>query len=561
MKSETQSPRRGARKSRRALWLVPLIIVLAAAAYMGRGMIQQRAQATEPEPGQIVTAAMGDLSAKTTASGRLLPQREATLALSAAGRVEEVMVQVGVKVGQGDILVQLETGALERAVRSAEQNLAIQQANLAELHQGPAEEDVAAAEAAVSSAWAQLDQLLVGPHDEEVAANEANLRAAQASVWGAAEQRDQIAAGPSVAEIANAEAQLVQAEMQQDTAERAHDATMRCFTDPTGKSHCPGLGAAEEQARFNLQAANKTLESARVALDLLLAGADPNQLGAADASVAAAAAQRDAVQAQLDLLYVGPTEAQGASARAQLAQAEASLATLLTGASDERLAIAEAQVEQARIALEDALHAVDSASLVAPFDGVVTAVNLTAGEYAAGPSAPAIELLDSSSLRVVLDVDEVDMGAIVIGQPAVITLEAWPSEELGATVASIAPRAADNEGTVTYEVHLTLDQRPTGFSLRAGLTANAELVTAERAGVLLVPNRAIRADRETGTYIVNLFAEGTITEVEVRIGLRDQAFTEIISGLEAGDELIIGEYKEVLNFMQGPPRAVHGMGE
>ena len=560
MKSETQSPRRGARKGRRALWLVPLIVVLAAAAYMGRGIIQRRAQATEPEPGQIVSAEMGDLSAKTTASGRLLPQREATLALSAAGRVEEVMAQVGDEVKEGDILIQLETDALQRAVRSAEQNLAIQQANLAELHQGPAEEDIAAAEAAVASARAQLDQLIVGPRDEEVATSEANLRAAQASLWGAAEQRDQIAAGPSAAEIANAEAQLVQAEMQQTAAERAHSATMRCFTDPTGKEVCPGLGAAEEQARSNLQAANKTLESAQAALDLLLAGADPNQLGAANASVAAATAQRDASQAQLDLLYVGPTEAQGASARAQLAQEEASLATLLAGASDERLAIAEAQVEQARIALEDALHAVDNASLVAPFDGVVTAVYLTAGEYAAGSSGPAIELLDRSSLQVVLDVDEVDLGAIVIGQPAVITLEAWPGEELAASVASIAPRAADNGGTVTYEVHLTLDERPTDLTLRAGMTANAELVTSERAGVLLVPNRAITADRETGTYTVNLFREGTITQVEVRIGLRDQAYTEIISGLQAGDELIIGEYKEVLSFMQGPPGAVHGIG-
>jgi macrolide-specific efflux system membrane fusion protein len=92
------------------------------------------------------------------------------------------------------------------------------------------------------------------------------------------------------------------------------------------------------------------------------------------------------------------------------------------------------------------------------------------------------------------------------------------------------------------------------------LTANAELVTAERAGVLLIPNRAITADRETGPYTVNLFGDGTITQVEVGIGLRDQAYTEIISGLEAGDELIVGEYKEVLNFMQGPPRAVHGFG-
>jgi HlyD family secretion protein len=384
VKSETQLARRGARKGRRALWLVPLIAVLGVAGYLGLGLIQQRAQATEPEPGQIVEAIVGDLSAKTTASGRLLPRREAALALSAAGRVEEVMAQVGDEVKKGDILIQLETGALERAVRSAEQNLAIQQANLAELHRGPAEEDVAAAEAAVSSAQAQLDQLLVGPRDQEVAASEANLRAAQASLWGAAEQRDQIAAGPSVAEIANAEAQVVQADMQQSAAEQAHSATMRCFTDPTGKEVCPGLGASEEQARCNLEAANKTLESAQAALDMLLAGADPNQLGAANASVSAAMAQRDAVQAQLDLLYIGPTEAQGASARAQLAQAEASLATLLAGASDERLAIAEAQVEQARIALENALDAVDNASLAAPFDGVVTAVTLTAGEYAAG---------------------------------------------------------------------------------------------------------------------------------------------------------------------------------
>ncbi len=561
MKSETQSPRRGARKRRRSLWLVPLIVVLAIAAYFGRGIMQQRAQATEPEPGQVVTAEFGDLSAKTTASGRLQPQREATLALNASGRVEEVMVQVGDEVKKGDILVQLETGAMQRAVRSAEQNLAIQQANLSELHQGPAEEDIAAAEASVSSAQAQLDQLLVGPRDEEVAASEANLRAAQASLWGAAEQRDQIAAGPSASEIANAEAQLVQAEMQQTAAERAHSATMRCFTDPTGKEVCPGLGAAEEQARSNLQAANLTLESAQAVLDLLLAGADPNQLGAASANVAAANAQHDAAQAQLDLLYVGPTEAQGASARAQLAQAEASLATLLAGASEERRAIAEAQIEQARIALEDALHEVDNASLVAPFDGVVTAVYLTAGEYVSGQSGPAIELLDRSSLQVVLDVDEVDMGAIVIGQPAVITLEAWPGEELAASAASIAPRAADNGGTVTYEVHLTLDERPTGFVLRAGMTANAELVTAERAGVLLVPNRAITADRETGTYTVNFYGDETITQVEVRIGLRDQTHTEIISGLEAGDELIIGEYKEVLNFMQGPPRAVHGLGQ
>jgi multidrug efflux pump subunit AcrA (membrane-fusion protein) len=99
---------------------------------------------------------------------------------------------------------------------------------------------------------------------------------------------------------------------------------------------------------------------------------------------------------------------------------------------------------------------------------------------------------------------------------------------------------------VTYEVHITLDK--TALPVRAGMTANADLQTAERTSVLLVPNRAISADRESGTYYVNRIKGGQIEQVEVSIGLRDSQYTEITAGLQEGDELSIAEAQDTLPF-------------
>jgi multidrug efflux pump subunit AcrA (membrane-fusion protein) len=80
------------------------------------------------------------------------------------------------------------------------------------------------------------------------------------------------------------------------------------------------------------------------------------------------------------------------------------------------------------------------------------------------------------------------------------------------------------------------------------MTANADLITAERNNVLLVPNRAITVDREAGAYYVNqIEGEGT-SRVKVRVGLRDSQYTEITSGLQEGDSISIAEAKDELMF-------------
>jgi multidrug efflux pump subunit AcrA (membrane-fusion protein) len=95
----------------------------------------------------------------------------------------------------------------------------------------------------------------------------------------------------------------------------------------------------------------------------------------------------------------------------------------------------------------------------------------------------------------------------------------------------------------------------TDLPLLANMTANAELVTSDREGVLLVPNAAITADRTTGKYYVNLVDDTQplgFEQIEVTIGLRDNRNTEVTSGLVAGAELIVGTL-ELSGPFGGPP--------
>jgi multidrug efflux pump subunit AcrA (membrane-fusion protein) len=174
----------------------------------------------------------------------------------------------------------------------------------------------------------------------------------------------------------------------------------------------------------------------------------------------------------------------------------------------------------------------------------VTAVLVTEGEIASGV---AVQLADAANLEVVLNVDEIDLATLSIGQPATITFDSFPDVEIPAEVASIAPRGRTAaSGIVTYDVRLALGE--TDAPLRLNMTANANLVTDQREDVLLAPNRAIQVDRGSGTYSVNrVIGAGQTEQVTVTIGLRDNQYTQITSGLEEGDEVVIGNAAPAVN--------------
>ncbi len=507
------------RKKRRNRWIIGALALLAGAAlFFGFRQRAQSQTSATPEPGETVVAFIGDLSASATASGQLLPHREANLAVEIPGRVEQVFVRVGDTVQVGDALVQLETADLSLNVAVAEQSLLLEQASLADLMAEPSAAEITSAEAAVASAQANLDDLLAGPSATELAASEANVRLAEASLWSASASLLTVNDAIGDAQIQAAEAALLAAQISQQNAEEINRENTNQATHDA------------------LMDANQALAEAQAQLDSLLAGPDQGQLGAALGGVASAEASLEGSQANLAIQASGADRAQISAAEAQLAQAQATLANLMQGATQEGISAAEARIEQARLSLLDAQETLDNATLLAPFDGVVTAVRTSEGEFASGP---VIELVDLDSLQVVLEVDEVDVGALSIGQPAVITLETWPDVEIEGMVVTIAPRAGTSLGSelVTYQVRLDLGA--TALPIRVGMTANASLTTADKVGVLLVPNEAINVDRQTGTYTVSLVLDDSVQEVQVSVGLHDSQFSEILSGLNPGDELLV----------------------
>ena len=527
------------------IWIIGGVVLIAGLVAFGFGQTGQSDTAAAAAAGDTAVAFIGDLAESATASGQIVAAREAGLSLTTSGEVDQVNIAAGDTVNAGDVLVRLDTAALERDVAAAEQDVAIAKAELADLLADPSAEDVAAAEAAVLNAHAQLDDALAGPSEEEIAASEAAVRAAEADVRSASADLE-AAYDVSEADIMAAEVDLADALEQQQSAHNTWILLADCEENESGGYSCiPVDNDRMETATQNVQAANAQVAIAQAQLDELR-DPDANSIASAQASLTAAVAQYDAARARHEALLLSGSDADVAAAEADLASAKAPLESLLAGPSETDIAIYEIRVAQAETDLHEARYSLADATLVAPFDGVITAVYLGEGEQAAA-SGLAVEIVDTGSLEVVLDVDEVDLGRLAVGQSAVVTLETWPDVEVEAVITAIAPSASatdSDSGVVSYEVHLGLEE--TNLPVLVGMTANADLVTARREGVLLVPNAAITADRQAGTYTVNLIgtdADGAriTTSVPVTIGVKDGEHTQITSGLSEGDQVLLGE--------------------
>lgn len=505
------------RQRKQTLWLILLAALLILTACTGQS--DETAQTSE-----VVTAFIGDLTASATATGVISAERTAALAITQPGKVISVYVQIGDSVAAGAPLVQLDTAELELSVATAEQTVRLQEANLASLQEPANEADIAAATANVASAQANLDNQLAGPTPQQLAVYSATVAASQASLYSASAQYQSANNSVSAADIQQAEAAVLLAQVNYDQAQEVN------ADEPNQQTHDAMLAAAQ-----NLATAQAQLDNLR-----------NTDTSSAQGSLAAASARLDGSEADYISNTSGPSAAEIASAEAQLAQAQASLDNLLAGPTEAELQTAQAQVEQARLSLAEAQDALAQATLTAPFAGVVTAVQVNPGEFASGV---AVELMDMANLEVVVPVDEVDIGVIEVGQIATITLETWPDVEIESEVALVAPGAAANSSLVTYDVHLRLGQ--TDLPVRVGMTANVQLVTAQRTDVLLLPNQAIQVDRANGTYSVNRVNGDTTESVEVTIGLRDGQNTQITGGLEAGDEVLIGNDLPTLEFGPG----------
>jgi RND family efflux transporter MFP subunit len=252
-------------------------------------------------------------------------------------------------------------------------------------------------------------------------------------------------------------------------------------------------------------------------------------------------------------LQVEIAEAQVRAARAQYEIAQINLDEGGLGESEEvleqRVDIAEASWETAKMNLKIAKLSLASAKLnlekaviVAPFDGLVTDITITEGKEisAATLATPAISLVDTSEIELRGFIDEIDVAMVQLGQEANILLDALPDEEINGRVTFISPIGTIRAGVVSYETTITLENPVAG--LRDGMSATAEVIIERRDDVLWIPNRAIRGTWENPTVVV--LVDEQEEEREITLGLSDGINTEVLSGLEEGEKVVLPAVEE-----------------
>jgi RND family efflux transporter MFP subunit len=250
-------------------------------------------------------------------------------------------------------------------------------------------------------------------------------------------------------------------------------------------------------------------------------------------------------QSALDDARSGPTQEEVAQARLAVQQAELSLAqarldleAAQRGADTTQAELALAQVSLELEAAQAALAQLqvgssNTATLIAPFDGVVLAVNAHPGQTVAA-GAGLVVLTDPAALEVETSIIEEDLPLVKAGQEAEFFFDAQPDAEVQGRVARVVPQRLPGDRPL-YPVYLSIDDLPEG--LLAGMTVDASIIVGARHDVLRLP-RALVPARSDGAATVQVWTGGRIEERQVQTGLRGDVYVEILDGLGEGDQAV-----------------------
>lgn len=502
--------------------------VLIVAGLIAIGIGYQVYQSTS-SPAQVATQATsvavrrGTITATISAAGSVVSTKQAKLTFGVSGTIKDILVNVGDTVKAGQPMAKLDTTNLEVALAQAQSNLRIAQLQLQQLKAGATPEERAAAQSAYDSALAKYNQIASGPTQADIRAAEQAVASAQANLLQAQSNLATLQAKPNPDDVKQAEIALEQAKDSLYSTQINRDAT--CGRGP---------GYQCDAANAQVMASEMSVQQAQLKLDIARKPATPDEIASAQKTVESAQAALDAAQAKLAQLKAGPSPTDLTSAKSALDSAKATLNSKINGPSPEDIALGEEKIKQAEASLQQAQLNLNNATITAPFDGVVASVGANVGEQI-GSGTTMFTLIDPHAVRVDVTVAETDITRVAIGKPATITFDALPNQSFDGKVIAISPTATVQQGVVNYLVSISFD--PGNTNLPAGLTATATIITDQKDNVLMVPNRAIRLSGRN--RVVDVLVNGQEQTRQVQIGMSNDQFTEITSGLNEGDQVLI----------------------
>jgi HlyD family secretion protein len=214
-------------------------------------------------------------------------------------------------------------------------------------------------------------------------------------------------------------------------------------------------------------------------------------------------------------------------------------------AAGSNAAVTEAEVERAKAALERSQTDLRYATIRSPMHGLVLSRDVEVGDAVSsilvlGSQATLIMTLgDVSEVYVLGKVDEADIGQVYLGQPARIVVESFKDKKFHGEVTKISPFGVEKDNVTTFEVRVSI-KNPTG-ELKTNMTANAEIILEEKKNVLLVPESAVVYDRDRNASLElpDPGASDGKKKVAVTLGISNGVKTEVIDGVEEGDQVVL----------------------
>jgi HlyD family secretion protein len=210
-----------------------------------------------------------------------------------------------------------------------------------------------------------------------------------------------------------------------------------------------------------------------------------------------------------------------------------------------KLRQAQAQVAQNQASLKQLEEQLGYTTITSPMDGTILSRDVEMGDAVSsilvlGSTATLVMTIgDTRQVYVQGKVDEADIGKVYMGQPARIKVESFKDKTFLGKVTKIAPLGVEKDNVTTFEVRVSIDNP--GGELKANMTANAEILLDEHKNVLTVPEQAVIYDnnRNATVEVPDPKQKTGRRKVTIQAGISNGTKTEILSGLNAGDTVIL----------------------
>ena len=512
--------------------VLPVVAVVGAGAY---GIYRMNSSSEKSVTvGRIVTVKVGDVTRKVSENGTLEPVRRVDVKSRVAGRLRRILVQEGDTVTVGQTMALVDPIDVERDVAGVRARLAASKASLQQAEENYALTkrqsglSIARAQASLNESKARLKQTAAPTRTQDLLQAQQNLIRAQQAVVRA--RQGVVNARQSVT---RAEAQVTNLQL---TFKRRQSLLAKGFVSQ----------ADVDSAETQVTVAKADVETAKSGVQ------------SAQSDVQGAISDEKAARERVSLLKEGTQREVIETARMGVKTAEIGLQTEQANAANADLRLrdierARAEITQIENQLGQQLVQLAETKIVAPIGGEIISKNIEEGELIASATsgfaqgAIIVGIADLNRMQVRVNINEVDVARVRIGQPVEVRVDGVPNKVFVGRVSSIAPASINENtkaagqsntaaGVVRFQVKVAVQN--VNHILRPGMTAAVNIITDKHEKVTVVASEAIQSGGKV-TVVTGAGKTLAKTDRKVVVGLKSETLAEIQSGLVPGDKVEI----------------------